>query len=136
MSAEQHARAKQIFLTACRLSPAQRAVYLRATCGDDEELRAGVEQLLEFHSEATTSAQASSEGELVVPPHVRVVERALPPGTGVSDRYRIVSLLGQPRIRTLWLADCAGGTPSTGGCRPSTNVNRYLSSGTKPRESS
>ena len=44
MTPERHARGKELFLAACRLSPEQRPDWLDERCGDDAGLRAEVER--------------------------------------------------------------------------------------------
>ena len=59
---EGYACVKVIFLRAVEMNPEDRPQFLRDACGNDSELRAEVESLLEFHREAETLTGDETEG--------------------------------------------------------------------------
>jgi serine/threonine protein kinase len=59
MTPERHARIQQIFEAALDLPPARRDSYLRESCGDDEDLRRRIEQLIAADIEPETMPDRS-----------------------------------------------------------------------------
>jgi len=84
VSAERHARGKEIFLAVCDQPPAKRDEHLRRTCGDDEALRREVEALLVHHDAATVPQPTPP-----TPPGRFAI------GELFGDRYRVVSRVGR-----------------------------------------
>ena len=72
MSGQPHdwPRVKEIFAAALKLPPEARASYLAATCGDDDQMRATVQGLLESHEHARSFLETSPElpNDLQSPP--------------------------------------------------------------------
>jgi serine/threonine-protein kinase len=97
MTPQQHARAKEIFLAAVRLPPAQRDSLIARQCGGDPPLEREVRGLIEAHvSEPAASPRAaasSTEG------------RDFPPGTVIAERYRIIAPLGAGGMGEVYRAD-------------------------------
>lgn len=114
VTAEQHRKAKEIFLQACAKPPAERAAWVAQTCSD-AALRAEVERLLGYHipPPARNETKASAPHVLDLDQQVRVNLRPaaiaeLPSfGTGVmvAGRYRIVSQLGEGAMGRVYRAD-------------------------------
>ncbi|MEW6250857.1 MAG: serine/threonine-protein kinase [Planctomycetota bacterium] len=109
MTPQQHARAKQLFLAACREPPDTRAAFLDQACGDDRELRAHVNDLLRYHVEEapTLSADPSRPAPAGTPPLPLVSPRGrgFESGTLIAERYRIIALLGQGGMAEVYRAD-------------------------------
>ena len=64
MNSEDHARVKELFLAACEQPPERRHEFLIAECGGDDNLRAEVAELLDFHKEETTQDESAAAGLL------------------------------------------------------------------------
>jgi len=80
---DRHARAKEVFLDACELPPAERLELLDARCGDDDELRREVEALLGFDdAPATVSLPEDGARTPVDVPGYRVLQKAGEGGMG------------------------------------------------------
>ncbi len=93
MTADRHARVKQLFLEAIELPTSDRGPWLENACAQDPSLRAEVDALL-VQQTAESSRQAPSA---MKPPDNRwsdVAQDERPPGTIIAGRYRIVSPLG------------------------------------------
>ncbi|MFV1965083.1 MAG: serine/threonine protein kinase [Pirellulaceae bacterium] len=59
MKAEQHARAKEVFLRALDLPADEQSPFLEGACGSDEDLRREVESLLRYHAERTLFSETA-----------------------------------------------------------------------------
>ena len=94
---------REIFEQALETSPEERAEYLNAACGEDEEIRREVDSLLRFHAQS----QGPLEGPFAyLPPHEDGAEAEL--GQTV-DAYRLVRVLGRGGMSTVYLAERADG---------------------------
>ena len=131
MTANRHARVKQLFLAAIELPPHERGPWLATACADDLSLRREVEALLaqqsaEFSKPARPAtpstgnwrradavvnldARNSEDSRAILirnkPSHNPVEEQERPPGTMIADRYRIVSQWGVGGMVVVYRAD-------------------------------
>ena len=124
-------RAVELFEQALEFSGDERATFVDRACGEDEQLRRAVEELLAFKAESSDllpSAPSQHEGmtQSRVPEDLHVVRiepsgqadhtfqatsgdsrhhgRFLP-GTRIANRYRIVSLVGHGGMGEVYRAD-------------------------------
>ena len=87
-------RIEEIFARAHGLDHAARAALLDDACAGDAELRAQVEQLLDNYQSAL-NLFAQFPDLLVKVSNIRSAARTFADGELVSERFRIVRLLGQ-----------------------------------------
>ncbi len=128
MTNERHALIRAVFLEAASAPAALRSAFLDRRCGDDDELRAEVEKLLLHHVQETLAQDKQPSGAAVADVgqvketapravhqpqaagHVPGTAADLTPGTltagdVIAGRYRIVSLLGQGGMGSVYRAD-------------------------------
>jgi len=85
MSPGDYARVKELFLAACEQPPEKRREFLDTKCGEDDELRAEVLELLAFHEQEPTreeSAAASLLEDLESIADYRVLQKVGEGGMG------------------------------------------------------
>lgn len=95
------AKAKSIFLSAIEKYPKEQwQTYVDGACGDDESLRARVDQLLKAHGELGTFAESDS------PEIAATVEtaRAEQVGTQIGP-YKLLQQLGEGGMGVVYMAE-------------------------------
>ena len=93
---------KVIFAEALeKASPEEQRVYLDQVCGEDAELRAEVERLLDAHNKAGDFLESSPVGQNVT---VDVAPSVEGPGTRIG-RYELLELIGEGGMGLVYLAE-------------------------------
>lgn len=105
MTPEQHARAKQLFLAACERAQEDRPAFLQEACAGDGELRLQVEQLLRHHVEEAPATTVGESGAALQDSAPADGPPRLQTGALVSERYRVVQLLGRGGMGEVYQAE-------------------------------
>jgi tetratricopeptide (TPR) repeat protein len=92
---------KALFLAAADKAPEDRAAFLEEACGSDAELRRRVEQLLGAHDEPGSQPLPPGQTSDEVAPH----EPAEEVGTIVAGRYKLLQLLGEGGMGSVFMAE-------------------------------
>src|SRR5262245_36363587 len=90
------------FLAVADLPAVERTAYLAAHCGDDPELRAGVERLLAAHEQPASVLNPPDLGGM------RRTEVLIPsekPGSIIGQRYKLLEAIGEGGMGTVWMAE-------------------------------
>lgn len=108
MTPQRHQKSKEIFLEACPLDSAARAVFLDAACAGEPDLRRHLETLLKFHAPMPVDGDAGhSAAEVSLPcdtPEPSSIE-SFTPGRLIGKRFRIVSMIGRGAMGCVYRAD-------------------------------
>ena len=100
MKSLDHQRVGEVFNEALERPADQRPNFLLTECGTDAELRAEVESLLVLHNESFLE-------ENVRVKVLELIRSGLLPGDLISDRYKIIEMIGSGGMGQVYLAEDA-----------------------------
>ena len=100
MTAERWQRLEDLFHVMLELPPEARAAALSEACGDDLDMRAELERLLQAHAQASSFVSGAEAG-------LERVAATLTPESTVIGAYRVVRELGRGGMGTVYLGERA-----------------------------
>ncbi|HXW91082.1 MAG TPA: protein kinase [Terriglobales bacterium] len=104
MDKQKWERIKELLDAAAELPPGRRASFLATACGEDELLRAEVENLLQHHEVAESFLTGNAAVDLCdVRPFE--VDPTFSPGQTISGRFRIVTFIGRGGMGEVYKAE-------------------------------
>ena len=92
-------RAKDVFLQALDVPPAEREAFVAEACGTDAQLRDEVQSLLAYHEESTAGSGTATA------PLTDGVASRFAAGQVFAGRYRMIARIGKGGMGEVWHAD-------------------------------
>lgn len=105
MDKQRWERIKELLDAGTELPPGKRDSFLAAACGDDESLRAEVENLLQHHELADSFLEGNAARGLCDIRPTGASDPTFSPGATISGRFRIVSFVGRGGMGEVYKAE-------------------------------